>query len=79
MMGDYENSVEFYGKSVEIKEKLEDNKGLASTLNNIGETYFYQENYDQALKSFRKSISYGGNNKDNVFDNERYMGYHIII
>ena len=74
MMGDYENSVEFYGKSVEIKEKLEDNKGLASTLNNIGETYFYQENYDQALKSFRKSISYGGNNKDNVFDNERYMG-----
>ena len=74
MMGDYENSVEFYGKSVEIKEKLEDNKGLASTLNNIGETYFYQENYDEALKSFRKSISYGGNNKDNVFDNERYMG-----
>ena len=74
MMGDYENSVEFYGKSVEIKEKLEDNKGLASTLNNIGETYFYQENYDQALKSFRKSISYGGNNKDNVFDNERYIG-----
>ena len=73
-MGDYENSVEFYGKSVEIKEKLEDNKGLASTLNNIGETYFYQENYDEALKSFRKSISYGGNNKDNVFDNERYMG-----
>ena len=74
MMGDYENSVEFYGKSVEIKEKLEDNKGLASTLNNIGETYFYQQNYDQALKSFRKSISYGGNNKDNVFDNEKYMG-----
>ena len=74
MMGDYENSVEFYGKSIEIKEKLEDNKGLASTLNNIGETYFYQENYDQALKSFRKSISYGGNNKDNVFDNERYIG-----
>ena len=74
MMGDYENSVEFYKKSVEIKERLEDNKGLASTLNNIGETYFYQENYDQALKSFRKSISYGGNNKDNVFDNERYMG-----
>ena len=74
MMGDYENSVEFYGKSVEIKEKLEDNKGLASTLNNIGETYFYQENYDQALKSFRESISYGGNNKDNIFDNERYIG-----
>ena len=74
MMGDYENSVEFYGKSVEIKEKLKDNKGLASTLNNIGETYFYQENYDQALKSFRKSISYAGNNRDNVFDNERYIG-----
>ena len=74
LMGDYENSVEFYGKSVEIKEKLKDNKGLASTLNNIGETYFYQENYDQALKSFRKSISYAGNNRDNVFDNERYIG-----
>ena len=74
MMADYENSVEFYGKSVEIKEKLQDNKGLASTLNNMGETYFYQENYDQALKSFRESISYGGNNKDNIFDNERYIG-----
>ena len=44
MIGDYENSVEYYGKSVEIKEKLQDNKGLASTLNNIGETYFYQAN-----------------------------------
>ena len=74
MMADYENSVEFYGRSVEIKEKLQDNKGLASTLNNMGETYFYQENYDQALKSFRESISYGGNNKDNIFDNERYIG-----
>ena len=74
MMGDYGNSVEFYGRSVEIKEKLQDSKGLASTLNNIGETYFYQENYDQALQSFRKSISYGANNKDNVFDNERYIG-----
>ena len=74
MMGDYDNSVDFYGKSVAIKEKLQDNKGLASTLNNMGETYFYQENYDKALQSFRRSIGYGGNDQDNVFDNERYIG-----
>ena len=74
MMGDYDNSVDFYGKSVAIKEKLQDNKGLASTLNNMGETYFYQENYDDALQSFRRSIGYGGNDQDNVFDNERYIG-----
>ncbi len=73
MMGDYTNSVEYYTKSVDLKEKLQDSKGLASTLNNIGETYFYQENYEDALRSFRKSSSYG-NNEDNIFDNERYIG-----
>ena len=73
MMGDYQNSVKYYTRSIEIKEKLQDSKGLASTLNNIGETYFYQANYDDALRSFRKSSSYG-NNDDNIFDNERYIG-----
>ena len=80
LMGDYENSVDYFGRSVDIKEKLKDNKGLANTFNNMGETLFYQENHSQALVSFRKSISYGGNDQDKVFDNERYIGMsHYLL
>ena len=73
-MGDYQNSIEYFGRSVEIQEKLQDNKYLASTLNNLGETFFYQENYLMALENFRKSIGAGGNDQDNLYNNERYIG-----
>jgi PAS domain S-box-containing protein len=53
---DYSKSLEFYGKSLAIKEQLGDSAGMSSVLNNIGTIYDeYIKDYRQALKYYMRS------------------------
>ena len=71
-MGDFVNSIEFFSKSIELKEKLGDQKGLKATLLKLGEAYFENENYDSALVNFRKSLKITKSFGDIYDDLERY-------
>ena len=40
--GNYEQALDYYSKSLKIKEELGDNEGIPSTLSNIGIIYYLQ-------------------------------------
>jgi class 3 adenylate cyclase/tetratricopeptide (TPR) repeat protein len=44
-------------KSVQVKEEIGDKKGIASSLNNIGNIYQDQGNYSRALEYYQKSLA----------------------
>ncbi len=50
--GDYDNSLEFYEKSLKIMEVIGDKHGIASTLNNIGNVHHAMSNMAKALEYF---------------------------
>ena len=54
--GDYVKAIEYYTKSLKIKEELEDKLGMAATFNNIGMVYYDQGNYAQAINYYTKSL-----------------------
>ena len=55
-MGDIENALKYYFKSLEIREELGYKKGIAVCLNNIGDLYFQQKEYDLALNSMNRAL-----------------------
>jgi len=54
--GDYVKAIEYYTKSLKIKEELEDKLGMAATFNNIGMVYYDQGNYARAINYYTKSL-----------------------
>ena len=54
--GNYEKALEYYKKSLKIKEELGDKKGMGSSLGNIGIIYDDQGNYEKALEYYKKSL-----------------------
>jgi tetratricopeptide (TPR) repeat protein len=54
--GDYDEALKQYQKSLEIKEKIGDIKGVSSSLHNIGAIYQDKGDYDEALKQYQKSL-----------------------
>ncbi|MCP5053968.1 MAG: tetratricopeptide repeat protein, partial [bacterium] len=54
--GNYPPALEYYFKSLKIKEELGDRKGIARRYSNIGDVYRKKGNYPLALEYFFKSL-----------------------
>ena len=55
VQGNYPQALEYFQKSLAIKEELGDKMGIAKNLNNIGLIYMNQGNTPRALEYFQKS------------------------
>ncbi|MCD6366890.1 MAG: tetratricopeptide repeat protein, partial [Bacteroidales bacterium] len=52
----FNRAIEYYLKSLKIKEELSDKKGMSSCYNNIGAVHYEQGSYDKAIEYFLKSL-----------------------
>ncbi len=55
-LGDYENALEFALRCLPIFERAKDTHRLAALHHILGNIYFKQEQYDEALRYFRKNL-----------------------
>ncbi len=55
-LGDYENALEFALRCLPIFEKAKDTHRMAALHHILGNIYFKQEQYDEALRYFRKNL-----------------------
>jgi tetratricopeptide (TPR) repeat protein len=57
-MGDYESSLRWHNKALEIKiRKLQpDNPSIAENLNSIGHVFEKKKDYERALESYEKAL-----------------------
>lgn len=55
--GNYDSSLSYHFKSLEIREIEGDKKSIGTALNNIGLVYFKLRNYEQALQYYLRSLS----------------------
>ena len=53
---DYSKSVEYYERSLRIKEDLGDIRNISKTLNNMGNVYFLMGDYTSSVEQYNKSI-----------------------
>ena len=81
--GDYSKAIDYYTRSLKIKEKLGNKKGIASSLNNIGLIYSGQGDYSKAIDYNTRSLKIQeklGNKKriasslNNIGEIYRYQG-----
>jgi tetratricopeptide (TPR) repeat protein len=54
---DVQKSLDYFLQSLKIQEEVGDDKGLASSLNNIGAVYYQQGNITKALEYYQKSLA----------------------
>jgi class 3 adenylate cyclase/tetratricopeptide (TPR) repeat protein len=54
--GDYNKSLEYFGKWHDIKEQLGDKKGIGNSLNNIGLVYWNLGNFEKSLEYNNRSL-----------------------
>lgn len=54
--GDLPNAIEFYQKSIKLREKINDIRGLAASYNNIGDVYTKLGKFNLALENIQKSV-----------------------
>ena len=54
--GDYALALEFYFKSLKIREEIGDKKGMAMSYGNIGVIHWYKGDYDKALEFYFKGV-----------------------
>jgi tetratricopeptide (TPR) repeat protein len=54
--GDFNSAIEYYNRSLAINEARNDQKGIASILNNIGNIYRKQGNFPKATDCFFRSL-----------------------
>jgi tetratricopeptide (TPR) repeat protein len=55
--GNYEKSLEYFLKTLEIRKAIDDKKGMGDSCNNIGNIYDDQGNYEKALEYHSKSLA----------------------
>ena len=53
---DYSKAIEYYEKSLAIKEELKDTRNMGKTLNNLGEVYFDMGDFTSSIEMFNESI-----------------------
>ena len=56
LTGEYQQALEKYQKSMEIEEKLGDQRGIAGTLHQIANVHYIKGEYQQALEKYQKSM-----------------------
>ncbi len=54
--GRYQEAIEYFQKSLKIREEVEDRRGEGRTLNNIGEVYRAWGKYQEAIEYLQKSL-----------------------
>ncbi len=54
--GNYANAIDYYTRSLSIREEIGDKIGVANSLNNIGVIYLEQSNYASAIDYFTRSL-----------------------
>lgn len=54
--GEIVKALDYYHKSLKIREKIDDKQGIAETFNNIGIIYINQGDLDRALDYYQKSL-----------------------
>jgi tetratricopeptide (TPR) repeat protein len=52
---EYPEAMEYFKRAIEIREKIGDKRGLATSYNNLASTYFYRGEYNEALRFYEKS------------------------
>ncbi len=62
--GNYDSSLSYHFKSLEIRETEGDKKSIGTALNNIGLVYFKLRNYEQALQYYLGSLDVKSELKD---------------
>nr|AOE12545.1 serine/threonine protein kinase [uncultured bacterium]CCF99359.1 serine/threonine protein kinases [uncultured Cytophagia bacterium] len=55
--GNYEKSLEYFLKTLEIRKEIDDKKGMGDSCNNIGNIYDDQGNYEKALEYHSQSLA----------------------
>ena len=66
--GEFTRALELFNKSLELKEKINDKRGIAASLINMGNIQYYQGDITKALEYYHRSlkISEGINDKTGV-------------
>ena len=54
--GEWDKALEFFEKSLELKEELGDMRGISSSYNNLGLLYKDKGEWDKALEFYEKSL-----------------------
>jgi len=54
--GDYEEAASMYSKSLGVREKISDKKGIAEAYNNLGNVYYEQGDYQRSAEMMEKSL-----------------------
>jgi tetratricopeptide (TPR) repeat protein len=55
--GEWERAIEYYERSLAIKEKVGDEHGMATTLNNLGSVYKAKGEWERAIEYFERSLA----------------------
>ena len=69
----YDESVEMHLKSIKIKEKIKDERGLLQSFNNIAIVYMRTKQYETSLDFYKKA-----NVLANKFNSKTNMGYNFV-
>ncbi len=71
--GNYPSALSEYLKTQKIRESMNDEKGVAAVLNNIGNVHLYMANYPKALDYYLQSVKIEERYGDKVSIGEGYM------
>jgi tetratricopeptide (TPR) repeat protein len=55
-LGRYEEAAKYYGQSLAIRRELQDERGAAATLNNLGLVHKHQDNHEAAQPLFEEAL-----------------------
>ena len=55
--GEWDRAIEFYERSLAIKEKVGDEHGMSTTLNNLGSVYQDKGEWDRAIEFYERSLA----------------------
>jgi tetratricopeptide (TPR) repeat protein len=54
--GEWDKAIEYHQRSLEIKEKVGDEHGMAYTFNNLGTVYLDKREWDRAIEYYQRSL-----------------------
>jgi tetratricopeptide (TPR) repeat protein len=71
--GEYDKALEHYERSLKIREKVGDKKGIANSLHNIGMMHYWRENYKRAIEYVKRSIEI-----NEEINNMYFLAYSLL-
>ncbi|MHA2100932.1 MAG: tetratricopeptide repeat protein [Candidatus Kariarchaeaceae archaeon] len=82
VLGDFDKSIYYDKKNLELREQINDRFGLLSTLNNLGASYSNKGEYDRAFECAKQQLSLSeklGNRYTLAYAYERLGSHYTII